>query len=59
MMLSPPLASCSNRIQVSSSKKPMFFYVNLSKVNSRLLGVIRILLDSASLQVQLTVIATQ
>jgi hypothetical protein len=52
MTLHLHLAPCSNRIQVSSSKKPMFFYVNLSKVNSRLLVVARRLLVSASLQVQ-------
>jgi hypothetical protein len=26
------IVPCSNRIQVSSSKKPLFFYVNLAKV---------------------------
>lgn len=29
-----------NRIQVSNTKKPLFFYVNLAKVNSAFLSLI-------------------
>jgi hypothetical protein len=32
LSLLPMVVLCSNRIQVSSSKKPLFFYVNLAKV---------------------------